>query len=401
MCILSEQLRGTTKVNIKRVLWRASAKRWLPLVLPAFCLIASQKARATAEYARTEAKSCQYCHESGGPGFVDPKTNVKQPSTLNSRGIYYAGHSHTFAGYKEPASTVQKSGNILRFAWREELTDLPRRIAVADIKGDGIPRLITLNDVPDHKDRSILMVKRWIEGAKGFATEISVEIASPPNLLEVGRFAGKDQPTVILTRDDAWYWDGKTLVRKSSSRSLPLLGVSMARDGAERVLVAENGTGAKAFRVNLRAQAGGLLTDGVETPHGKQVLWGDMHGETALLDKMGVPETITGGGMFGLWTTPKIASLVLYYPKNERDFDVSNDPEHNNRPKFLYKGDPFSTVLLTGGSGEDLWSSPRLRGNTLDIAVTDAKTAGSPGILVLTSLSQSGIGRTLYFFGFP
>ena len=116
-------------------------------------LICGQAANALPVYAQKEQKQCSYCHASGTPGTKDPVTGEKQPATLNSRGDYYAAHDHTFNGYKIEINAPKAAPAMaFKFLWKEEFTDLPRRIGVGDVTGDGTPRLVMLHEKLDNKN---------------------------------------------------------------------------------------------------------------------------------------------------------------------------------------------------------------------------------------------------------
>ena len=372
--------------------------RILFAVVGVLCL--GQSAWARPEYARKEIKACQFCHVSGSPGATDAKSGAKEATTRNNRGKYYEAHNHTFDGYAEFAVMGKQSPPIFHASWKEVLTDAPRRIGVGDVTGDKNSRLITLNEIADKKDVSTLSIKKW--DGKAFVTEFTQEVKAPADKLQVGRFAGNDKPAVILTGDGIWYWNGSKFDHKPSAKLLPLLGIARSQDGSERVLIAHTASDIKAYRINLSAAGDGLV-EGIEPPSGTQLLWGDMHGSPEFFEKVGVPDQLSGGGIWGLWDARKFGTIFLYYVRLEQDFEVEKKvldaQKQVVKPEFILKNRigyiDFRNPLDKNGA--ILWSSPRLSGVIYDIIVQDVKS-DMRGILVLTSDSASGKGRSLYFF---
>jgi hypothetical protein len=352
---------------------------------------------ARPEYARKEGKACQYCHLSGSPNTLNPDTGKREPTTRNARGMYYQTHDHSFSGYTEPTVSIKQGPALYHFVWKEDLQDLPRRMAVADMKGDGRVRLVTLNEKPDHKEVGMLTIKRW--DGKAFVTEFSGDVQAPPDKMEVGRFAGADRPVVIVTADALWYWNGKTFVRKPSDHPLPLLGSVRLKEGGDRLILAESPTDIKAYRVNTNAPGGTWLGAGAAVPATDQLTGESFQNTTEFFDKMGMPALVAGGGLFGLWELPK-AGMLLQYVHLDQDFDVINDPKDFKKTKFVLKNQ-YSYVLFRNPFQEnaaDLWTTPRLNGAVYDVAHDDPRGAGKPGLLLLTSEAASGKGRTIYFF---
>src|SRR5436853_125311 len=98
------------------------------LTLAGLSLLATAS-QAKPEYARKENKACGYCHvksDGGGP--------------RNARGVYYAMHNHTFAGYDEatvigggaPSIGGAKKGGppVFKSSWKSEVLAGTSRIAI-------------------------------------------------------------------------------------------------------------------------------------------------------------------------------------------------------------------------------------------------------------------------------
>ena len=252
---------------------------------------------ARPAYAQKEGKACQYCHISASPGLisVDPNTKLRttEPFTRNARGIYYFEHNHTFDGYVERKVMGASAPPVFHFGWRETLADLPRRVAVADVVGDGKPRLITLNEKVNDKLTSVLTVKHW--DGKEFVAEFTTETHGPADRLAVGKFAGANRPAVILTSDALWLWSGKGYAHVPATRPLALFGIARMHDGSERVLVANSPSDIKAYTVDAKSGDGEWLKDGIAPPNSGQVTWCDMHATPDFFDKIGMPTILQPG----------------------------------------------------------------------------------------------------------
>ena len=352
-------------------------------------------ATAKPEYARKEGQACLYCHQASNPGsIIDPATGQRQGTARNERGTYYGAHNHSFVGY------ISKSGwPSFRYMWKEEFKTLPRRIAVADVTGDGKSRLITLNEKPDDKNSSTLEVKRWTGTA--FVTEFTGPVSAPPDRLAVGKIGGTDRPAVILTSDALWTWNGSTFVRQAAPTPLPIIGVTRLTDGTERVLLAPTSKSVLAYRVNLTAvRKDDWLLDPIPAPTPPKYLWGDVHAAPEFLQSMGYPSSIGSGGMLGMWYQQAYKSYFLY--QMDRGTDLAADPNNPGVPKVVFNSEYHVTVRETAAGGT-VWTSPRLPGNGLDIVIEDPKGGGKQGLLMLFNGTTPvggvpGKGRTLAFF---
>lgn len=359
-------------------------------------LLGSVPALAKPEYARREARACQHCHVSYSPNALDPITGKREPTTRNARGLYYGNHNRSFQGFKEPEMKFDPTTPTFRFLWKEDLTEQPRRIAVADVTGDGKARLITLNEVARRPNSSVLMVKKW--DGKAFVTEFQAEINAPADRLAAGRFAGKNRPAVIVTGDAAFQWDGKAFVRYPAAKTLTIFGSTRLRTGEERLLLSQRDQ-IVAYRVQPLGKAE-WLSDPIEAPGSSQVFWGDMHAPPDTLAELGVPTVLGQGGLVGLWAFPQLQRLFLYYVKIDQDFETKPDPRNKARPQFILKNSTSYVVFRNPQerAGPELWSTPRLKGIVYDIALENPQGDGKSGLLVLTSESPTGPGRALYFF---
>lgn len=358
--------------------------------------------QARPEYARKESRPCQYCHLSSSPDLLDPATGKREPTTRSHRGVYYETHNHTLVGYVEPAARPTRLDPfpVFRLQWSAILEDQPRRIGIADVRGDGTVRFITLNEKNEkgeNKESTVLAVRKW--DGKTFVTEFSAETQSPPDRLATGKFIGPDRPAVIVTADALWHWNGSAFVRKPAVRKLAILGTTRSKTGEERILIAFGKDEAKAYRVDPDAP-GDWLVDGVSSPPSSQVSWGDLHGTLESLNDMGVPPALANGGLVGLWVVPKFTRLYLYYAKANVDADVQEDAQDKKKQTIVVRR-RYSYVTFRDPSqanGQELWSTPKLPGHVLDVAAANARGDGKPGLTVLTTEAPGGKGRCLYFF---
>lgn len=387
-----------------RCLLSAPAAVWLLTAM-------APHADARPEYARKEGVACQYCHLSGSPGSPDQLTGRRQSTERNNRGIYYGTHNHTFQGFVEADAKPKVaaptfhlvSKPTFHFVWKEEIRALPRRIAVADVKGDGVLRLIALTEKPGDKSSATLEVQRW--DGKAFVTEFTGDVHAAADRLAVGRMGGRDRPAVILTSDALWAWDGTTYARHPAATPMPLLGVTRMADGTERVLLAPTSRNVLAYRVNLTSvRKDDWLVDPIAAPSPPQDVWGDMHTTPEFFSAMGIPDVLGAGGILGIWNIKKYNSYFIYNMKLTRDFDIAADPQNPGKPKITDKNPMYFVTLRDTRAGIELWSSPRLPGTGYDIVLDDPKGSGKPGFLILfdgIANSAGGApakGRTLAFF---
>lgn len=365
------------------------------LLMAALIIGGEQAAKATEEYAQKEGRACQYCHVSGLPGRINEVTKRRESVDINKRGIYYQTHNHSMNGYTEQRIIPNAPPALFRFIAREMLLDNARRIAVADVAGDHVPRLITLNVKPDTKESSILTVKKW--DGRAFVTEFSGDTPGAADKLEAGRFTS-DGKTVIVTERSVWAWNGKTYTRKDAPQALNLLGsVRLRADGMERVLAAGSPTDLKAYRIDMNTAT--LLVDPTPPPSG-QILQMNMHNTPEFLDKIPWPSQLTRGGIVGLWTAAKLNKLLLFHVDLDQDIDVKNDPTGLTKPKLVLKSQGWKVTVEDAREPTlaNQFFTPRLAGDIYDVATESAHGDGTPGLLILTSEGLDGKGRSLYFF---
>ena len=370
----------------------------LALCAAAFLAVCfGRQARATVQMAESERRACQYCHLNGSPGSVDA-TLARQSAALNARGLYYAKHEYSFKDYVEPTASAAAPTALFRSITRDTLPGNTRRVAVADVKGDRTPRLITLDEKPDTRDSSVLTIKRW--DGKAFVTEFSADTPGTPDQLAVGRFT-LDSKTVILTSRAAWYWNGKTYTSKPSPQPINLIGTLRSRIGSgDSVLATDAGGDLWEYRVSIGA-GGDVLTGGhpLKQLTGGDVSRMDMHGSQEFFAKIQLQSAFTQGGILGLMTGGKSGRQLLYHAELDQDIDIKN-PVGNGKAQFVLKSqgwkvgvdDPRQPTLANH------FYTPRLAGDIYDVATESAHGDGATGLLILTSATPDGKGRSLYFF---
>src|SRR5690348_4648272 len=142
-------------------------------------------AQARPEYAAKEGKSCNYCH-------VDPAGGGPR----NPRGVYYAMHDHSFAGYDE--AKVMGAPHFTS-AWKLTVPDGARRIAIADVAEDKQPRLLMLGE------DNTLSINRVTK--TGLEKEDSIDLGKDSAQFVAGHFA-KDRPALIAVPGAVFFKDG-------------------------------------------------------------------------------------------------------------------------------------------------------------------------------------------------
>ncbi len=292
-------------------------------------------------------------------------------------------------------STLPKMN--FRFAWKADFTDKPRRIAVADVTGDGKPRLITLHELPAAPSSALLVVRNW--NGKTFVIEHKEEIKGKPDLLAVGHFAGSETPAVIVVEDGFLLWNGKAFKKHSASRRLPIFGTVKTKDGEERILIAEGIENVRAYRIRPEEANNNWLVDGKGIPKPGNVAHQALHADSKQLEQMQMPLELSAGGLMGLWDAKNANHLILYYTMVDRDFDVANDPNDKTKPKLTYKSEAYQFVCRDALNPQSapFWGTPRIDAKPLDAAIRNPQN-GKPGLLVLVSELPKGSYRSLLFF---
>ena len=174
-----------------------------------------------------------------------------------------------------------------------------------------------------------------------------------------------------------------------------LFGVTRAKNGDERVLIASSATDIKAYRVLLEG-AGDFLYDPIDSPNSKAVSWGDMHAAPDFLGEMNFPYSLSSGGIVGVWDARRNNKSLLYYARVDGDFDLKAE---KNKPKFTLKKQTYYLALNDPDAGLalPLWLSPALPAPLLDVQIADAKPGNAPGFLMLMGTPGQNKRRLLAF----
>lgn len=375
-----------------------SLSLWAFLLAAGLAVCGGGQAQATTAMAQREGRACQYCHVSGSPGTIYVATGARQTNDLSKRGLYYGRHNGSFEGYVESAAPVSAAPNLLRFISRDLLPDSARRMAVADVTGDRTPRLITLNAKPDTTDSSVLTVKKW--DGKAFVTEFRADALGAPDKLAVGRFT-PDGKTVIVTARAVWFWNGKTYANKASTQTMNLIGMlRLPTDSTDNVLAMDAGGEVSAYSVDV-GPGSDVLTNGRRLSQltGGDITRFEMRGTPEFFSKLQMPPAQTQGGIFGLVAGGKGFPPVLYHVDPDQVADATNvtgSARAQAAPKIL--GWKVSVDNLRRPSLSNSSYTPRLAGEIYDVATENPRGSGIPGLLVLTSGTPDGKGRSLYFF---
>ena len=394
-------MQRATPVSFPRVLVKAILLIMLAIVFG----LHSHSASATDVYAQRESKSCQYCHVSASPGLLDSASGLRQKVDCNQRGLYYAAHHYSLAGYRVPRAANSALPPTFHLAWREAFTDSPRRIAVADVVGDGSSCLISLSERAGAQNASVLTVRRW--NGQNLVVEFMANVAGSADKLAVGKFAGSGKPAVIVTAAGIWYWNGKTFAHKAAQSNYNLFGTAQLKDRSERLLIANGGEKVGAWRVDPNA-VNQWLYDPVDSEQLGPLLRGDMHETQAFFNRMKVQEQLSQGGIIGRWEIEGYGRTFLYYPTLVQGSHVKADGKGNSAITAEEQSWSVSVVdpNPTPGTRPDravslvglVYFTPTLKGQILDIGLESDRGDQHPGLLILTGDTPGSKTRILYFF---
>jgi hypothetical protein len=351
-----------------------------------FILSAAMRSEARPVYAIETGKPCAYCHE-----------NPKGGGPRNKRGLYFAANKHSFKGYDELKVMGRFSPPLLNEGWKESLPASARKVAVGDTVGDGVMRLIVLNDGASPMTRN-LAVKKW--DGKAWVQEFNQDVPGASDRLGVGRYAGSDKPAVIVTSGSLVYWDGMAYKIEPSPRPVGVLGTVRLKTGAERLLVNEANTVRMARVDTSKGEA--WLTGFMDVPSSGETSFSDMKAPSGELQAIGMPDLLANGEVIGLWDARKADAVFFYAIKLVPIVESKgNEPEKNVDQaikNLVLKGQNYHVTIVDPRSNgfKVLWQSEALEGKVLDVTVNDART-GERGLTVLTE-SADGKGRTLTFY---
>ncbi len=360
------------------------------LVLIAFWL-GTDSAGARPEYAKKELKPCSYCHVSGTPGIRDAKTGQVTPATRNERGRWYGSHGLSFEGYK-PAPAAKQALPHFRPLWRTSLKEAVRKAALADLAGDGKPRLITLNEDGQKAGSALLIVFKW--NGKGWDEEARTVYAGKAARMFVGNVTGSGR-NAIVTGDSVFTYEGAKLILHPLNRPFDLIGGVRLKDGSARLLTATARNELKTYQVQLNA-SGASMADagGMEALPQEQLQWYDLHVTPELEAMLGKEAE---GGLVALWKLPEANQTIFYRIRTNPNYEVGSETAGSRKPKYTLKGEAFHLVFGFL-DGAELWASPPMASMPSDVTVFPGKGEFSPGFLVLEKESGSSKTCALTFY---
>ncbi len=338
-------------------------------------LLLAGSAQSKPEYAARENKACGYCHVNSGGG-----------GARNPRGVYYAMHSHTFAGYDEEkvmgtAATQKKTGApSFKAEWKADAPKDSQRLAVADVAGDKKPRILLLdggNKLTVYKLTGAALEKEDTldlgDGAKGFV---------------VGRFA-KNRPAMVAVPGAIYYRDGDKYVRKAAPDLKEITGTVRFADGTEDIFFFAGGP-PQTWTVDLTGDK--LLADGEQlvAPDQAAGVYSELvaHLPADTLAQLGAPEGTQKIGMVGFFDPRGANALYSVLPMQDKDGG-----------HIIIAGPDAIGPGAQGGGVKPLWTSPDISGRILDVALgMDPRTGKTPGIYVLHTSGEKEADRTVEFF---
>ncbi|HZT40572.1 MAG TPA: hypothetical protein VFA07_00200 [Chthonomonadaceae bacterium] len=319
-------------------------------------------AEAKPEYAAKEGKPCSYCHVNpagGGP--------------RNARGIYYAMHDHSFAGYDEARVMGQPH---FTSAWKITVPSGTRRIAIADVVGDKQLRLLALGE------DNTLTINRVTRD--GLQKEALIDLGADAAHFAVGRFA-KDRPALIAVPGAIFYKEGDKYTRKDTPGLKAIDGSARFVNNTESLLVFENGS-PKTWTLDL--SAADPLVPGkplVNPQDSAGVLRNEiLHASPEKLTTLGIPEPAAKSGVVGGFDPREDGRFYLFAPVVEA----------NGTYLEIVNKD-----ALSGGDPSPVWKSDRIDGKALDVAIgRDPRDGKQTGLFVLQATGDGGKDRVITFY---
>ncbi|MBC7526895.1 MAG: hypothetical protein H7308_05035 [Chthonomonadaceae bacterium] len=354
------------------------------LTFIALCAMLSP-AFARPEYAKKELKPCSYCHVNASPNLKDMKTGVVYATTRNERGTWYETHDHTFDGYRATVAAKQTLPSF-HALWRTSLKDSPRKAALADLSGDGKPRLVTLNEDGEKKGNAKIFLYKW--NGKGWDEETNLSYVGRSDRMFVGNLVGNGRP-VIATADSIVSLENGKLVQRPLTKSMNLVGAVRLKDNTERIMLAGQDNTLKTYSIVIREGGGSLsASTPLEGLSQEKIAWYDLHVTPEL-------EAVVGkegeGGLLALWKLPETNQAIFYRIRTNPDYDVAFESLTSRKLKYTLKGQAYHLVygFLDGA---ELWASPPMVALPSDVSVYIGKGEFASGFLVLEK--EAGADKT-------
>ncbi len=363
---------------------RSSIKSCLLLIT--LCL--SSTAFSLPIFAAKEHKPCIYCHVNPTPNGIDPATGERESTQRNPRGLYYAAHNLSFAGYNELVVMGKSSPPVFSLDWSTSLPSSTGRIAVTQVQADSAVQLVTLSSVDPKKNSCQINIMSWQNGK--FATVASCPVSGSVFEMEVGHFSGDKHVADILTQDGLRTWDGKTFKFYPALLPLSLVGKLRMNNGTERVILRERNGKIFAYTANLKDPTNWLV-DPIPVPESSKVDRADLHASPFTLEGIGLPVQMAEGGITDLWDVRHFNKLFLYYVDRTVLKDSAGNPIGKPHDSLVFV-DPAIQSL------KPIFQTPVLPGAILDVAHHDPKNYSKAGLLILTTNTLDGSGAGLFFY---
>jgi hypothetical protein len=332
--------------------------------------------QAKPEYARKEKKQCGYCH-----------TNPAGGGARNARGVFYAMHNHTFEGYDEAkvmgtaGETAKKGGTpAFKSAWKVEVPAATKRIAVGDVVGDKVTRLLVLDD---HNKLTVLNVAGDMP-----KEEATADLGDQGSKFVVGNFA-KGKPAVVAVPGAIFYRDGDSVKKKAVADLTDITGFVKFTDGTENFFFFGGGGQPDVYALDVNADKPLIAGREMVDPASGGGVYSNLvaHLPAEILGALGLPEQGQKSGIIGMFDPRNEGKLYVWVP-------------------WADNGDNTLKVTAIDGLSHDgnsefkpLWSSPKLAGKVLDASYgVDPRNAKQSGLFVLMATGEGGKGRTVEFF---
>jgi hypothetical protein len=264
--------------------------------------------------------------------------------------------------------------------WKMDLPAGTKGIAIADVRGDGSPRLMVLDA------DGVLTVNRFAEAA--LTKEDTISLGKQADQFAVGQFA-KNRPAVIIVPGAIYYRDGDKYSKKTAADITTIAAVVRLANGTEVYVPSIQGM-PHGYTIDLAAANPVVEGDEMESPERSVETYRTISLSIPpdLLAQAPFPQEVKkGGGILRLFVPEKSKTL---YGLASWQTDTSN----------LALID--ATTLFSNGSPGDLkplWKSDKLAGKILDIAFGPSLKDGKQnGIYVLEASGDDGKARQLEFF---
>lgn len=265
-------------------------------------------------------------------------------------------------------------------AWKMDLPAGTQRVAVADVTGDKLPRLLVLN-----AEGTLAVRKLSAEGSKEEAT---LTLGPGAERFVVGHFA-RGKPAQIVVPQAVFYREGDAYRKKALPDLTEVTGSVRFADGTETIFSMAPESPPESFALDLAAEMPVRPGRALPQPEAEGT---DLREIVAffpaeMFERESFPAEIKSGRL-----------VRLFVPYSDKKlYGV-----------FSWQAADGSHVAVVGGGDlfpepaagmKPLWKSPKLPGKVLDIALgADPKNGMQTGMLVLTQAGEDGKGRSLEFF---